>query len=69
MFKRLNKALIDAANDKVYNTFLAILVIMMAAALYFESSFLFILAIFIAAINLGLIYRFYLLRKQDENNK
>lgn len=69
MFKRINEALKDAANDRVYNTILALLIIVMIAALFFSSNILFIFGVFLSAMEIGLIFRFYLLRKYDENKK
>lgn len=69
MLKRLNKALIKASSDKVYNIVLILMVVLIGLSLVFDSSFLFIAGIFFACVDIGLIYRFYLLEKLDENNK
>lgn len=69
MFRRLNEALKDAADDRIYNIVLVLLIIVMISALYFSSNELFIFGVFLSAMEIGLIYRFYLLRKNDENKK
>lgn len=69
MLKRLSNALHEAGTDRLYNIILVLILITMSLSLISSSPFIFAIPIVLSIVEIGIIIKFILKGKHNENNK